>query len=62
MSQLNSLHGDKTTDPPIYWISQPPAVQLKSQTSPPQTSPVVLDIMEILNRNAVDNGDVEVYP
>ena len=62
MNQFKSLHGDKPTDPPIEWESQPPAVQFKYRTSPPKTIPVVSGIIGRLNQNYVDNGDVEVYP
>ena len=62
MNQLNTLHGDEPTDPLIYWNIQPLSVQLKSRTSPPNNSPVFLDIKGILNHHVVDNGDVEVYP
>ena len=30
-------------------------------TTPPKTSPVVSDIMGILNNHSIDNGDVEVH-
>ena len=58
MNQFNNICGDETTDTPIEWNSQPPAVHFKYQTYPPKTSPVVLAIMGILNYYAIDNVDV----
>ena len=61
MNQLNALHGNKTTDPPIYWNIQPQAVQFKSRTSPPKSSPVLSAIMDRLNHHAIDNDNFEVH-
>ena len=62
MNQLNTLHGNEPTDTPRYWNSQPLSVHLKSQTSPPNNSPMVLSIMVRLNHNIIYNGDAEVHP
>ena len=60
MNQLNDLHGDEPTDKIREWNSQPPTVHFKSITSPPKTSPMVLDITGRLNYHSIENGDVEV--
>ena len=62
MNQLNALHCDEPTDPPREWKIQPPEAHFKSRTSPPKTSPVVSDIIEVINHHSVDNGDVEAHP
>ena len=41
---------------------QPPAAHFKSKTSPPNTIPVVSNVMGRLNYHAIDNGYVEVHP
>ena len=61
INQLNALLGDKPTETPRKWNSQPLAVYFKSLILPTKTSPLVLSIMVILNHHSVDNGDVEVY-
>ena len=62
MNQFNALCGYESTDPTIECNIQPPAVHFKSRTSTPIISPLVSAIMELLNNNAIDNGDVEVHP
>ena len=62
MNQLNAVHGDEPNYQKKKWNSQPPAAHFKFSTFPPKTSPVVSDIMGILNHNYIDNGDVEVHP
>ena len=62
MNKFNALRGNEPTKPPRERNSQPPPAHLKSRTSPPKTSPVVLAIMVRLNIHAIDNGDVEVHP
>ena len=62
MNQLNTLHVNEPTNTPRYWNSQPLSVHLKSQTSPPNNSPVILAIMVRLNHYVIDNGNAEVYP
>ena len=62
MNQLNPRHGDETTDPPQEWNSQHIEDHFKYRTSPPKTSPMVLDIVGRMNHHAIDNGDVEVNP
>ena len=58
MNQFNTLHGDKTKDPPREWNIQPPAAHLKSRSSPSRTNPVVSALMGKLNHHAIDNGDI----
>ena len=62
MNQCNTLHGEEQNETPREWNSQPTADQFKSRTSPPNTSPVVSNMMEILNHHAIDDDDVEVQP
>ena len=62
MNQLNTLNDDEKNDTPREWNILPPAINVKSRTSPPKTSPVVLAIMGRPNHHAIDNGDVEVFP
>ena len=62
MNKSNDLHGYEPTEPQKEWKSQPPESQFKSSTSPTKTSPVVSDIMGIINHHAIDNGDVGVHP
>ena len=60
MNQLNSLHDDEPREPPIEWNIQHPEAHFKSGTSPSRTNPVISSIMEKLNHNAIDNGDVKI--
>ena len=60
MNQFNALHGEEPNDPPREWNSQNSAVDFKSRTSPPKTSPLVSAIMGRLNHHSIDNGDVKV--
>ena len=62
MNQFNALNGDEPTYLPRYCIRKPPSVHFKSQTSPTQTIPVVLDIMVRLKHHIVYKGDVGVNP
>ena len=62
MNKFNTLHGDEPTEQQRKWNSQPTSDHLKPSTLPPKTSPVVSAIMERLNHNDIDNGDVEVHP
>ena len=41
---------------------QPPEANFKSRTSPPNTSPMISDIMGGINHHTIDNGDVKVFP
>ena len=60
-NQFNALHGDKTTDTPREWSSQPTSDHFKYSTSPTKTSPLVLYIMVRLNHHAIDNCGVQVH-
>ena len=60
MNQLNSLHGEKTKEPPREWNIQPPEYQIKFRSSPSRTNPVISAIMGKLNHHAIDNGDVKI--
>ena len=61
MNQFNALHGEEPNEPPREWIRKPSSDHFKSRTSPPNTIPVVSDIMGRLNYNCIDNGDVKVH-
>ena len=62
MNQLNTLHSNEPTEPPIDWNIQTLEVHLKSRTSPHKTIPMVLDIIGMLNHLTIDNSDAEFYP
>ena len=62
MNKFNALYGEEPNEPPREWNRQPPADHFKSMNSPPNTSPVVSEIMGRFDHNAIDNGDVEVQP
>ena len=62
MNEFKCLHCYETTDPPRDCNRQPPWSHFKYHTSPPKTSPVVSDIMVILNHHAVDDCGFEVHP
>ena len=62
MNQYNALHGEEPNEPPKEWNSQITEALSKSRTSHPTTSPVVSDIMGILNHRTIDNSGVEVHP
>ena len=62
MNQLNTLNDDEKNDTPREWNILPPAINVKSRTSPPKTSPVVSAIMGRLNYHYVDNDNAGVYP
>ena len=62
INYINNIYGNEPIKTPRYWNNQPPLVYFKSRTSPPKTTPVVLDIMWRLNHHTIDTGDVEVYP
>ena len=61
MNKINDLHGEEPNKPPREWSIQPPAAHFKSSNYPPNTSPVVSDIMGRLNHHSIDNGDVKVH-
>ena len=62
MNQFNTLRDNKPIESLREFNIQPTEVHFKSCTSPTKTIPVVLDIMGIINHNAIGNDDVEVYP
>ena len=62
MKQLNYLHGNEPNEPPIEWNIQPSEVHFKSWNSSTNTITVVSTIIGRINNDALDNGDVEIYP
>ena len=62
MNQSNALHSEEPNKPPRKCTIQTPEAHYKSRTSPPNTSPVVSDIMGGLNNHSIYNGDVDVHP
>ena len=62
MNQFNALHGKEPNELPGEWNSQPPAAHLESKKFPPNTIPLVSDIMGILNHHAIYIDDVDFHP
>ena len=60
MNQFNVLHGDKPKEPPREWNRQPPADHFKSRSSLSRTNSVISAIMDKLNHNSIDHGDVKI--
>ena len=61
MDQFNALRDDEHTESPRKCYSQLPEIHFKYLALPPNTSPVVLDIMVIINHDSVDNGNVVFF-
>ena len=60
INQFNTIHGDKSKEPPRERNSQPPAAHFKSRASPSKTNPLISAIMGRLNHHAIDNGYVRI--